>query len=76
MVYLARTPSLYCDLPYVGVNQEHYDGYTQDDFDNLLKLLETINGKFLVSSYRNASLREYTKRNGGIRRWSLRRCQR
>jgi DNA adenine methylase len=60
----AEDAFFYCDPPYVGANQGHYDGYTQDDFDNLLKLLETINGKFLVSSYRNASLRESTKRNG------------
>jgi DNA adenine methylase len=32
----------YCDPPYVGADQGHYDGYTQDDFDNLLKLLEAI----------------------------------
>jgi DNA adenine methylase len=54
----------YIDPPYVGSDQGHYDGYTQDDFDNLLKLLETIKGKFLLSSFRNAALREFIKRNG------------
>jgi DNA adenine methylase len=44
------------DPPYVGADQGHYDGYTQEDFDTLLKLLETLNGKFLLSSYRNKSL--------------------
>jgi DNA adenine methylase len=34
------------------------------DFDALLGLLESIQGKFLLSSYRNAALREFTRRNG------------
>ena len=54
----------YIDPPYVGADQGHYDGYSQEDFDNLLKLLETIKGKFLLSSYKNASLNEFTRRNG------------
>jgi DNA adenine methylase len=54
----------YLDPPYVGCDQGHYDGYTQDDFDHLLKLLETSKGKFLLSSFRNKSLAEFTKRNG------------
>jgi DNA adenine methylase len=54
----------YIDPPYVGTDQGHYDGYSQDDFDNLLKLLETIKGKFLLSSFKNTSLNEFTKRNG------------
>ena len=54
----------YCDPPYVGADQGHYDGYSQDDFDSLLKLLETVKGKFLLSSYRNNTLSGFTKRNG------------
>lgn len=54
----------YCDPPYVGSDQGHYDGYTQDDFDNLLKVLESIQGKFLLSSFRNKALTEAIKRNG------------
>jgi DNA adenine methylase len=54
----------YCDPPYVGADQGHYDGYTQEDFDALLSLLESIKGKFLLSSYRNKSLEDFTKRNG------------
>jgi DNA adenine methylase len=53
----------YLDPPYVGSDQGHYDGYTQEDFNALLDLLETLKGKFLLSSYRNASLAEYTRRN-------------
>jgi DNA adenine methylase len=54
----------YPDPPYVGCGQGRYDGYTQEDFDALLQLLETIQGKFLLSSFRNKSLPEYTKKNG------------
>jgi DNA adenine methylase len=54
----------YLDPPYVGSDQGHYDGYTQEDFDALLRLLETLQGKFLLSSFRNKALAEFTKRNG------------
>jgi DNA adenine methylase len=53
----------YIDPPYVGGDQGHYDGYTQDDFDKLLKLLETVKGKFLLSSFKNETLRKFTNRN-------------
>jgi DNA adenine methylase len=53
----------YLDPPYVGSDQGHYDGYSQEDFDALLDLLENIRGKFLLSSFRNKSLSAYTKRN-------------
>ena len=54
----------YLDPPYVGSDQGHYDGYTQEDFDRLLSVLETIKGKFLLSSYRNKSLEGFIERNG------------
>lgn len=54
----------YCDPPYVGSDQGHYDGYTQEDFDALLNLLVSIKGKFLLSSFRNKALTEHSKRNG------------
>jgi DNA adenine methylase len=54
----------YLDPPYVGSDQGHYDGYTQMDFDALLGLLENIKGKFLMSSFHNASLKDFTRRNG------------
>jgi DNA adenine methylase len=53
----------YLDPPYVGADQGHYDGYTQEDFDALLTVLEGLKGKFLLSSYRNKSLAEFTRRN-------------
>jgi DNA adenine methylase len=54
----------YLDPPYVGADQGHYDGYSQEDFDALLRLLEIIQGKFILSSFRNASLEDVTRRNG------------
>lgn len=54
----------YLDPPYVGADQGHYDGYTQEDFDALLNLLEAVKGKFLLSSFRNNALTEFIKRNG------------
>jgi DNA adenine methylase len=54
----------YCDPPYVGTDQGHYDGYTQEDFDALLKTLEAIKGKFLLSSFRNQSLNDFSAKNG------------
>jgi len=54
----------YLDPPYVGTDQGHYDGYTQEDFDALLSLLETIKGKFLLSSFHNKSLDGFTRKNG------------
>jgi DNA adenine methylase len=46
----------YCDPPYVGADQGHYDGYSQDDFDRLLDVLSGLRGKFILSSYRNTAL--------------------
>jgi DNA adenine methylase len=54
----------YLDPPYVGADQGHYNGYTQEDFDRLLDTLAALKGQFLLSSYRNKSLTEYTEKNG------------
>jgi len=54
----------YCDPPYYNSNCGHYDGYTIEDFDMLLKALSEIEGKFLLSSYPSDILKEYTKKHG------------
>jgi DNA adenine methylase len=41
----------------------HYGGYTLDDFENLLKLLSTLKGKFMLSSYPSEILSEYADKN-------------
>ncbi len=54
----------YCDPPYFNSDCGHYDGYTRDDFENLLHTLEGIEGKFLMSSYPSDVLRAHSEKNG------------
>lgn len=54
----------YVDPPYFNSDCGHYDGYTRDDFDNLLDTLSKIEGKFLLSSYPSDILEDYSKKNG------------
>lgn len=54
----------YCDPPYVGSDCGHYDGYSQQDFENLLTLLAGIKGRFLLSSYPNPALKAFVARHG------------
>lgn len=60
----------YCDPPYFNSDCGHYDGYSEQDFENLLKLLSDIKGKFLLSSYPSPLLMSYAKANGW-NTWSL-----
>ncbi|TSE07697.1 DNA adenine methylase [Aquimarina algiphila] len=52
----------YIDPPYFNSDMGHYGGYTIKDFEALLKLLRTIKGKFLLSSYPSEILDKYTKK--------------
>jgi DNA adenine methylase len=52
----------YCDPPYFNASRGHYDGYTEQDFENLLQLLSRIKGKFLLSSYPSKLLQKYIKK--------------
>lgn len=54
----------YCDPPYFNSDCGHYDGYSIEDFEALLKTLADIEGKFLMSSYPSPILARYTKENG------------
>lgn len=56
------TTFFYCDPPYFNSNMSFYKGYTEQDFENLLKLLSQIQGKFLLSSYPSDLLNQYTKK--------------
>lgn len=51
----------YCDPPYFNSDCAHYDGYSLDDFENLLKTLAGMEGKFLLSSYPSSILKQYKK---------------
>lgn len=60
----------YCDPPYFNSNCGHYDGYSEQDFENLLQRLSAIKGKFLLSSYPSPVLMRYAKENGWYM-WSV-----
>ncbi len=54
----------YCDPPYFNSDCGHYDGYSIDDFEALLRTLEVCKGKFLMSSYPSEILSSYTLKSG------------
>ncbi len=56
----------YCDPPYFNSDCGLYDGYSKDDFRNLLEVLKDIDGKFLMSSYPSDILEQFSKEN----KWS------
>lgn len=55
-----RDAFFYVDPPYYNSDMGHYDGYSIDDYEALLKLLATIEGKFMLSSYPSDLLSSYT----------------
>jgi DNA adenine methylase len=54
----------YVDPPYPDSDQGHYEGYTLGHFEELLKVLVNIKGKFLLSSYDYPLLDQYAETNG------------
>lgn len=54
----------YCDPPYVDSDCGHYEGYTKEDFINLLETLSQIKGKFLLSSYPSEHLFSFREKHG------------
>lgn len=55
------TSFFYCDPPYYNSDCGHYDGYSIQDFENLLITLSQIKGKFMLSSYPSPILAKYSK---------------
>lgn len=51
----------YVDPPYFNSECGHYKGYTESDFKTLLKVLQSIKGKFILSSYDSEVLSECAK---------------
>ncbi|HEY4148996.1 MAG TPA: DNA adenine methylase [Chitinophagaceae bacterium] len=57
----------YVDPPYYDSDCGHYNGYSLQDYENLLKALSKIKGKFLLSSYPTPILLQYAKKN----KWNM-----
>lgn len=53
----------YLDPPYPGCFQSHYKGYTFENLEELLKLLESIKAKFILSNYHSELLSKYITNN-------------
>jgi DNA adenine methylase len=52
------------DPPYINTDCGHYKGYGVDDYEALLVLLSTIQGKFILTSYPNQPLEDAVKKYG------------
>lgn len=66
----AEQSFFYCDPPYYNSDCGHYNGYSLQDYENLLATLVKIKGKFLLSSYPSEILLKYAKKYGWYM-WSL-----
>lgn len=58
----------YCDPPYYNSDCGHYNGYTLEDYTELLEQLANVEGKFLLSSYPSDVLKRFTKEKGWFTR--------
>lgn len=54
----------YLDPPYVGCQQQHYHGYSEEDFEILLTTLQMIKGKFILSHFGNEQLNKVIEQCG------------
>ena len=54
----------FLDPPYVNTHCGHYEGYTEEDFERLLKSCAKIEGKFLMTNFPNARVKKYAEDNG------------
>ena len=53
----------FLDPPYPGCVQKHYSGFTYDNLEELLQLLSTIKGKFILCNFSSQLLSRYVKAN-------------
>ena len=49
--YDSENTFFYLDPPYPNANQGHYKGYTIENYKQLIELLKTLKGKFILSNY-------------------------
>lgn len=54
----------YLDPPYPGAVQAHYHGYSMKQFDNLLQVLSSLKGKFILSNFPSQTLKHFILKNG------------
>lgn len=54
----------FIDPPYYNSDCGHYEGYSLNDFENLLKRLLNVKGKFLLTTYPSEILEQYTQQAG------------
>lgn len=52
-MYDTENTFFYCDPPYPNTDCRTYDAYSQEQFVNLVKKLQNIKGKFMLSCYPN-----------------------
>ncbi len=52
----------YIDPPYIGSDQGHYSGYSEEEYKKLLETLSKVKGKFLLSGYPSKLLKEFAKK--------------
>jgi DNA adenine methylase len=55
---------MFIDRPYVGSNMGHYSGMFEQHLKELLELLKTLQGKFMLTMYPNAHIKQYAEENG------------
>lgn len=56
----------YLDPPYPGSDQGHYKGYKMKDLVDLMELLATIEGKFMLSNYLLPEIQELAAKNNWV----------
>lgn len=54
----------YVDPPYINTHMGHYEGYTDQMYRELLRVLSKVKGKFLLSSYPSEILEEFVLDHG------------
>jgi DNA adenine methylase len=53
----------FVDPPYIGTRQGIYKGYTEEHFEHLLKALSKVEGKFVLTCYKNDLVEKYAAKN-------------
>lgn len=54
----------FVDPPYVNTVCGHYEGYTENNYEELLTTLSQLEGKFMLTSFKTELLEEYRIKNG------------